>query len=95
MVYSVWIRTGWSITNFSASSVKLSNIWKNGKKDVFHYLRQAYQSSLTMMHHVKGAESHIYFNSAELQNGCDSLAKNNFVRATFRKFGTMEENWSF
>ena len=45
-----------------------------------------------MMHHVKGAESHIYFNSAELQNGCDSLAKNNFVRATFRKFGTMEEN---
>ena len=45
-----------------------------------------------MTHHVMEAESQTYFNSPELQNSPDSLAKNNFVRATFRKFGTMEEN---
>ena len=65
---------------------------KKWEKRCFSQFKTAYQSSLTMMHHVKEAESHTYFNSPGLQNSSDSLAKNNFVRATFCKFGTMEEN---
>ena len=63
---------------------------KNGKKDVFYDLETAYQSSLTMMHHVKEAESiSQFFNFSEGQESCHSVAKINFVRATFQKFGAL------
>ena len=43
-----------------------------------------------MTHHVKDVVSFSHlFNSFEGQRSCDSLAKNNFVRAAFQKFGAM------
>ena len=36
-------------------------------------------------------EESTYFNSPEGQKSCDSLTKNNFVRATFQRFGAVND----
>ena len=63
---------------------------KDGKKRRFLRFKTAYQSSFTMVCHVREAESILYlFNSLEGHESCNSHAKNNFVRATFQKFSAM------
>ena len=61
-----------------------------GKKDIFYDLRQVtnllWQWPATWR---KLNLSRTCFNSSEGQESCDSLPKNNFVRATFWKFGAM------
>ena len=78
----MWTRIDWSVTN-----IKSSHDVEKRKKRCFLRFKIAYQSSLTMMHHMKEAESisHLFYFS-EGQEKSDSLAKNNFVKATFQKF---------
>ena len=54
-------------------------MWKKMKKR--HFFWCAMWGKLNL--------SQTYFNSPEGQKSCDSLAKGNFVRATFWKFGAM------
>ena len=58
--------------------VSLLLSWKKETKDIFYNLRQLTQRKLNL--------SCTYFNSLEGQESCNSLVKNNFVRATFQKF---------
>ena len=83
-------RIDWSVFYFSVTNIKSSYGVEKWKKRRFLQFKAAYQSSLTMTRHVKEAESiwHL-FNSSERQESCDSLAKNNLVRAAFQKFGAM------
>ena len=63
---------------------------KNEKKDVFYNLRKL--TNLLWQWHAMWRKLNlccICFNSSEGQESCDSLAKNNFGRATFWKFGTV------
>ena len=63
---------------------------KNRKKDVFLQFQTAYQSSLSMTCTWRKPNlSRTYFNCTEGQDTCDSLAKNNFVRATFWEFSVL------
>ena len=60
-----------------------------GKKDIFFDLRQL--TNLIWQWRVTWRKLNLsctYFNSLEGQESCDSLVKNDFLRATFRKFGT-------
>ena len=84
----MWTRIDWSGFHLSVTNIKSSHDVEKRQKRCFLRFKIAYQSSLTMMQHVKEAESisHLFYFS-EGQEKSDSLAKNNFVKATFQKFG--------
>ena len=86
----MWTRIDWSVFHLGVTNIKSSHDVEKRKKRRFLRFKIAYQSSLTMMHHVKEAESisHLLYFS-EGQEKSDSLAKNNFVKATFEKFGAV------
>ena len=66
---------------------------KNGKKDVSYHLRLL--TNLPWQWHAMWRKPNLSctcFNSSESQESCDSLAKINFVKATFRKFDAMHDH---
>ena len=77
-------------SNYDVTNIESSYDIENEKKRCFLQFKTAYQFSSTMMHHVRKLNlSRTCFNPSEGQESCDSLAKNNFVRPTFWKFGAM------
>ena len=86
----MWTRIDWSVSHFSVTNIKLSYYVEKWKKRCFYNLRQL--SNLLWQWCATWRKlnlSHTCFNSSEVQESCDSLAKINFVRATFQKFGAM------
>ena len=83
----MWTRIDWSVSHFSVTNINSSYDVEKWKKGIYYDLRQLtnflWQWRTTWR---KMNLSHTYFNSPDGQKSCDSLAKNNFVRATFRKF---------
>ena len=81
-------RIDWSVSHFSVTNIKWSYDVEKWQKRCFLRFKTAYQSSLRITHHVKEAESILHLFQLG-QESCDSLAKNNFVRAIFQTFGTL------
>ena len=78
----------WSISNFSVTIIKSSYGIKKWKKDIFYNLRHSlpilFDNDVCIMWKKLNQFPHL-LNSPESQENWDSLAKNNFVRATFQK----------
>ena len=91
MVFSMWTRIDWSVSCFSVNNIRsIYDAEKWRKKDVFYNLR--WPTNLLWQWCVmlrKLNLSHTCFNSSEGQESCNSLAKTNFVMATFWKIGAM------
>ena len=87
----MWTRIYWSVSAVLVSlMLNPAMVLKNGEKNVFYDLKQlTYLLWQWRTMWRKLNRSRTCFNYSESQESCDSLAKINFMRATFQKFGAV------
>ena len=88
-VFSKSTRIYWGVFHFSVTNIKSTYDVEKWKKDIFYDLRQLTNLLWQWRATWKWDLSHTCFNSSGGQESSYSLAKNNFVRATFQKFGAV------